>query len=319
MKTEHYRKLLRITSKVTSKINPKIRFYVAKFVKIEGFRTLFDPNSIRNYSRIREKDTLRKVKLIAGCEMYVNLNDIIGFRTALNGSWDDTAFKIVQQFSNKNTLYIDIGANIGLTSIPIANLDYETVAFEPNPVALKLLAQNLTLNAPNRYYLFPFALGANIENVEIMDLFMPRGNLGASSPNFDWSPGVDTLLRFSVPKISLDKAVSLLFPQRSLNRFENVVIKLDVEGHEDSVMEGAEELIKVKRPIVIFENNPPKSPKSSGIRFWSNWSNYTFLGISKFEAEDFDEKKRYENVIAIPNEKSTLLNKEIILRLIQPS
>lgn len=280
-------------------------------MKIEAIRTLFDPNSIRNYARISNNQIIKKIKLNTGSEMYVDLNDIMGYRTALTGVWDDTALRFTQVFPVKNTLYIDIGANIGLTSIPIAKLGYETIAFEPNPVALSLLTSNLALNSPSKFYLFPFALGSSSENVDMIELFMPKGNLGASSTDANWSPGVENLVRFSVPRISLDKAVTFLFSKVELGDCENLIIKLDVEGQEDSVMEGSEKLISMKRPVVIFENNPPKNAERDGVRFWSTWSNYKFFGFKNSKTEFFDEQKRYENVIAIPNEKLDLFGESL--------
>ena len=288
-----------------------LRFYIAKNIKKEAIRTLFDPNSMRNYARISKHQTIKKTKLISGLEMYVDLNDIMGYRTALTGVWDDTALRIIQAFPIKNTLYIDIGANIGLTSLPIAKLGYETIAFEPNPVALNLITRNIALNSPSNFYLFPFALGSSSENAEITDLFMPKGNLGASSTDSNWSPGLESLVRFRVPRISLDKAVNFLFSKAKLANYENLIIKLDVEGQEDDVMQGSENLISEKRPIVIFENNPPKNSQKDGVRFWTNWSDYRYFGYKKNKLEEFDEGKRYENVVAIPNEKIGILGEKL--------
>jgi FkbM family methyltransferase len=315
LKTEKFRQILRITSPVIAKLNPKVRFQIAKLVKVEAFRTLLDPNSMRNYAHLRNKPTLVRIKLNTGSEMYVDLNDIMGFRTALTGTWDDTALRIIQQFPIKNTLYIDIGANIGLTSIPIAKLGYETIAFEPNPVALSLITKNLAINAIDKFYLFPFALGSTSENIEMTEIFMPRGNLGASSTDSHWSPGIETSIRFSVPKISLDKVINFLYSKTKLDDYENLVIKLDVEGQEDSAMEGSEDLIRAKRPIVIFENNPPKNAEVQSVRFWSQWLDYKFFGYKKSKVEDFNEQIRYENVIAIPKEKLGILGEKLDLLL----
>jgi FkbM family methyltransferase len=300
---------------VIAKLNPKVRFQIAKLVKVEAFRTLLDPNSMRNYAHLRNKPTLVRIKLNTGSEMYVDLNDIMGFRTALTGTWDDTALRIIQQFPIENTLYIDIGANIGLTSIPIAKLGYETIAFEPNPVALSLITKNLAINTIDKFYLFPFALGSTSENIEMTEIFMPRGNLGASSTDSHWSPGIETSIRFSVPKISLDKVINFLYSKTKLDDYENLVIKLDVEGQEDSAMEGSEDLIRAKRPIVIFENNPPKNAEVQSVRFWSQWLDYKFFGYKKSKVEDFNEQIRYENVIAIPKEKLGILGEKLDLLL----
>jgi FkbM family methyltransferase len=315
LKTESFRKVLRFTSPLIARLNPKLRFQIAKLVKIEAFRTLFDPNSMRNYAHLSNKPTLVKIKLNSGSQMFVDLNDIMGFRTALAGVWDDTALRVIQQFPVQNTLYIDIGANIGLTSIPIAKLGYETLAFEPNPVALSLITKNLAINDIDRFYLFPFALGSTSENVEMTEIFMPNGNLGASSTDSHWSPGIENSIRFNVPKISLDKVMNLLYSKEKLDDYENLIIKLDIEGQEDAAMEGSEDLINAKRPVLIFENNPPKDAEVQSVRFWSKWIDYKFFGHKIDKIEEFNEQKRYENVIAIPSEKLGVLGKNLELLL----
>jgi hypothetical protein len=76
--------------------------------------------------------------------------------------------------------------------------------------------------------------------VEIIDLFIPKENLGASSTYSNWSPELESVVRFRVPRISLDKAVNFLFSKAKLANYENLIIKLDVEGQKDSVMQGSE-------------------------------------------------------------------------------
>jgi FkbM family methyltransferase len=305
MKTENFRKILKVTSPIISKVSPQARLSIAKYTKIEWIRTLLDPNSMRNYARLSKKSSIKKIKLNSGLEMFVDLNDIMGYRTALNGKWDDTALNVVIQFSTEGTIYIDIGANIGLTCIPIANLNYKTIAFEPNPIALELLTKNVALNSPTNFYLFPFAVSSNSEELERLKIFVPKGNIGASSINSKWSPGVDELSIFNVPTVSLQAAMDLLFPNNSVKNFNNVIIKLDIEGHEDTAMKGTESLISQLRPVVIFENNPTE--KNFEERFWSKWLHYEFVVIKDKNIETFDQSKRYENVIAIPLEKREYL------------
>jgi|688.fasta_scaffold317706_2 FkbM family methyltransferase len=316
METKNFRKLLKITSPIFSKIPPKTRLILAKLIKREWIRTLLDPNSMRNYVNLTKKTSIKKVTLNSGTEMFVDLNDIMGYRTALSGKWDDTALKVVELFPPDNTLYIDIGANIGLTCIPIAKLGYETIAFEPNPIALSLLTKNIALNSPAKFYLLPFAVGPDSENITNVKIYVPKGNIGASSIESNWSPGADKLIVFNVPIVSLQAALKFLHPQKSLESYRNLVIKLDIEGHEDAAMKDSELFIAKTRPIVIFENNP--NVENRGARFWSAWSNYKFIAIKQNRMEAFDEKRRYENVIAVPLEKSEYLFEKLNQALFEP-
>jgi FkbM family methyltransferase len=303
LKTETFRKLLRLTSPIIAKLNPRLRLRIAKTIPNEGIRTLFDPNSIRNYANIDRNQTFKTIKLDSGILASVDINDIIGYRAAINRKWDDSSLDLIKQFKASETLYIDIGANTGLTSIPIAKLGYETIAFEPNPYALSQLARNLSLNSPVKYCLFPFALGNSSKNIEYIQLFSPPGNLGATSINSEWSPGLVKNNTVITPITSLDRVIGSIFTQEKLKSFLNILIKMDVEGFEDEVVIGARNLIDSRRPIILFENNPPVFPKIKKNRFWDSLVNYEFVVMNEGIKSNFDPNKRYENVLAIPNEK----------------
>jgi FkbM family methyltransferase len=303
LKTENFRKLLRLTSPIIAKLNPRLRLRIAKTIPSEGIRTLFDPNSIRNYAKIDRNQSFKTIKLDSGISASVDINDIIGYRTALNKKWDDSSLNFIKQFKVNKTLYIDIGANTGLTSIPVAALGYETIAFEPNPYALTQLTYNLSLNSPIKFCLFPFALGNLGKNIDYVQLYSPPGNMGATSVNRDWSPGLIENNSVLAPIMSLDQAIASVFTPEKISSFRTILIKMDAEGYEDEVIEGASELIVSCRPIILFENNPPTSQKSKKKRFWESLENYDFIVMKDGVGVGFDPNRRYENVFAVPREK----------------
>ena len=264
-------------------MNPRLRLRIAKTIPSEGVRTLFDPNSIRNYAKIDRNQTFKTIKLDSGISASVDVNDIIGYRTALNKKWDDSSFNFIKQFKVNETLYIDIGANTGLTSIPIAALGYETIAFEPNPYALTQLVHNLSLNSPIKFCLFPFALGKSSKNLEYVQLTQNNSVFA--------------------PLISLDMALASIFTPEKINSFRNILIKMDAEGFEDEVIEGARDLVRSMRPVILFENNPPLKPNLKKKRFWETLDKYDFVVVNDGIKAEFDANKRYENVFAVPCEK----------------
>lgn len=284
-------------------MNPGLRLTIAKMIPSEGIKTLFDPNSIRNYAKIGSKAKFKTIKLDSGISASLDINDIIGFRTALNKKWDESSLNFIKQFEANETLYIDIGANNGLTSIPVAVLGYETIAFEPNPYALTQLTHNLTLNSPIKFCLFPFALGNSSKNMSYIQLYSPPGNMGATSVNRDWSPGLIENKSVFAPIISLDQAIASVFTPEKVASFRNILIKMDAEGFEDEVIEGASDLMVSCRPIILFENNPPTSQNSKRKRFWENLENYDCIVMKDGVEISFDPRRRYENVFAVPHEK----------------
>lgn len=63
------------------------------------------------------------------------------------GAWEPETFAIFNRNITDRTLFLDIGAWIGSTSLYGAQIARKCVAFEPDPVAFKELSQNLSANA----------------------------------------------------------------------------------------------------------------------------------------------------------------------------
>ena len=69
-------------------------------------------------------------------------------RYARDGHWaPHENARFVQLFATQGGTYLDVGANIGLTLIPVArNAAVDCVAFEPNPDNFRLLRENVAIN-----------------------------------------------------------------------------------------------------------------------------------------------------------------------------
>jgi FkbM family methyltransferase len=71
-----------------------------------------------------------------------------GFWTRVGrGAWEPETFDIFTRNITDKTLFLDIGAWIGSTSLFGAQLARKCVAFEPDPVAFRELSQNVAANA----------------------------------------------------------------------------------------------------------------------------------------------------------------------------
>jgi len=305
-----YRRILRITSPIIAIINPKLRLILAKILIHPGFQTLFDPNSMKNYSRLIYGSCFKKIRMDDGTLIYADINDIIGYRIALNKYWDKTTYNFLQIFEPEEVLYIDIGANIGSTCIPLANLGYETIAIEANPDSSSILLKNIALNFTRNIKVFPIAVGPKDLNFTFANIYSQSGNMGATSLNINWNSGLNKQKVNSVYLATLDDILKFL------NKFNNnkklkLIIKIDVEGFESEVFDGAQETIKYFRPEIIFEYNP--SADSSKSQFWEKLENYKTFAINpELKFSEFDKSKRYENAIAIPNEKlSSIIGKKL--------
>ena len=136
-------------------------------------------------------------------------------------------------------LVLDIGANIGNHTLYLACVSgCQVRAYEPNKRLYQPLQNSVGLNNINELVkVLPYGVGAAPSKARLTGL--NESNLGAQSLELlnNDSAGIDV--------VRLDDQV-----------FESpvVVIKIDVEGMELAVLEGAESLIQKDRPLLVIES-----------------------------------------------------------------
>jgi FkbM family methyltransferase len=150
-------------------------------------------------------------------------------------------FWLVPIFCEKEKTAIDVGANEGTYSYFMARFSKNVVAFEPNTDLYSSLHRLLGRDF-------------RIESVALSrmpskaTLRVDRSNTGVSTieEKNDLSCSSDTQAIVSRP-----------VETRTLDSFHftNVsMIKIDVEGHEEAVIEGARDTIRLNRPVLIIES-----------------------------------------------------------------
>jgi FkbM family methyltransferase len=172
-------------------------------------------------------------------------DDTIGRSLSLYGEWGEAEVHLFAQIVRSGDTVIDAGANIGTHTVALAQLVGKhgcVHAFEPLPFSLGLLEANLAENGLPWVRCHAMCLGAATGSVTF-PLVTPNDatNLGAMGFYIKelW-PNCPTLER---PIISIDSL--------ELRRLD--FIKIDVEGHELEVLDGAMATIAAKRPAIFVE------------------------------------------------------------------
>lgn len=144
---------------------------------------------------------------------------------------------------NETTNAIDVGANIGLTSIALSQVctKGKVIAIEPVPQTFGFLESNIEAANASNVSLVNIALGAASGSV---DMFVNDNNLAASFVTHT-NVGEQCAIRLA----TLDQVVC----ERSLPSVD--FIKIDVEGFELEVLRGASDTLSRFRPIVLLEMN----------------------------------------------------------------
>jgi FkbM family methyltransferase len=147
---------------------------------------------------------------------------------------------IVSRHVRPETTVIDVGANIGLSTIALARLTKQVIALEPSPPNAAFLRKNLDLNRISNVELVTAAASSeagtltfHVAQFGAGSHVMSAGDLSRGAPAID------------VPAIPLDEVdlPSIGF------------IKIDVEGHEPEVLAGARSLLERDRPLIFMEIN----------------------------------------------------------------
>jgi FkbM family methyltransferase len=135
---------------------------------------------------------------------------------------------------------VDVGAHVGNHTVFFAHvLGLRTIAFEPNPASFRHLKSNISANAiGERCQLHNLAVGHQ-RGRALLRLEGAERNSGAV--------GVQLTGRGDVEVIALDEALR--------NEPQVDIIKIDVEGFEVRVLEGARATIDRHRPIIYVESN----------------------------------------------------------------
>jgi FkbM family methyltransferase len=193
--------------------------------------------------------------------------------------------RLIPFLCDKQHIGIDVGANIGIYSGLIVKHAQACHAFEANPALARLLQR---AQVP----------GLTVTNAAVSDrsgqvtLYVPRQIHGLASVEVA-NPGlkggnIGPLDAVQVPAVRLDE---ITFAPVSL-------IKIDVEGHEESVLKGAVNTLNQHRPSLIIENdnrhNPGVVGRVQALLSGLGYSGY-FLQDGKLRSvEEFDAQREQD-------------------------
>jgi FkbM family methyltransferase len=198
--------------------------------------------------------------------LLMNSKDHISETIRTDGNWGVNEAKICTLFLQefKNPVVIDVGANLGGFTVPIAKelsrRQGLIFSFEPQRIVFQQLCANIFINSLDNVYPYNAALGDEISSIEIPELdFRLSRNVGGFTIDEKIRSEIDkeaklgktfsntknSNLTYTVPKLTLD----------SFGIFNNVAfVKIDVEGYELEVLQGSTQtLVKNSFPPVIFE------------------------------------------------------------------
>ena len=225
----------------------------------------------------------------------------VEFALYQTGTYEKGTIQLLGDFLKQGSIFMDIGANIGLMSTIASKIVGEkgrVYAVEANPKTIEVLRHNCVINQCENIEILPIALASEKGSAILYENWnVNRG--GASLISQGDEHGI------TVSKERLD---DLFSPDSPVH-----LVKIDVEGFELEVLKGGVDWFKTQQPVFIIEvstqrsNQEGAAPESimSFVAELGNYSLYKQKGtkerrgklVSVTSAQDLPE---HDNLIAIP-------------------
>ena len=162
--------------------------------------------------------------------------------------------RLLEELVKPGDTFVDVGANVGFYTLDLATRcrDVHVIAFEPNPGNFALLRKNVATNALSNVRCEPLAVS---DADQTATLYLTSSHMSASlRAGFDGA--VEGTVE--VPTVKLDTYLAPhVLPRR-------LVIKVDVEGHEEALFRGLQRTLAGTRPDIITEVALGYGPELTG-------------------------------------------------------
>jgi FkbM family methyltransferase len=143
-----------------------------------------------------------------------------------------------------DSIFLDVGAQIGLSSLPVASEGYSVIAVEPVTRNIEILKENIEMN---KYDIRIAEIAAYRENTDI-EIFIPSEEDCASISKTSASIGT-SLSSETVKAMRIDDWLA----ENSVDTSKIRVVKIDVQGAEEHVLDGMEKLLQNSNLCIIIE------------------------------------------------------------------
>jgi FkbM family methyltransferase len=210
----------------------------------------------RDYAHTNDR-TIVIAEIDDGIRLFVDLSDHVIGLNIVRGRYEADGIHFVRSVLRSGDTAVDAGAHIGLFAMHMAarvGPAGKVYAFEPLDANADLLERSIAENRfTDRLIVQRAAVGERTGTATLTFAEETLNSGGAYLLRDDTAPLAGNVTR-QVPLVALDD-VTFAQPVR--------LIKMDVEGAEPQVVEGATRLLNEDRPIVLSELHPAQLERAS--------------------------------------------------------
>jgi FkbM family methyltransferase len=170
------------------------------------------------------------------------------------GGWENEIYEECKKYIKPNSNIIEVGAHIGTHAIPLSRLtEGYVIAFEMQRFIHQILNTNIILNNRPNIITYQEAVSNKHGEMFVGEVDYSGSNLNSGNVKIQQ---VAMNVGFPIQCVTLDKKL------KNLPRID--LIKVDVECHELEVLQGAYELIKQHKPVIVTEFHTIKTKYTNG-------------------------------------------------------
>lgn len=232
-------------------------------------------------------------------------DEYVGQALIQYGEYAELETQLLLQCIGQPGTVVEVGANVGSQTVPLAKAakaaGADVMAFEPQPFVFQNLCANLALNATDNVLAWPFACSAQAGTVWLPSPDYRRtGNFGAVSVR---AQPLDNGIE--VPCVRLDDMTQ----GRTVR-----LLKVDVEGFELQVLQGAERMLADHRPLLYVENDRVSHSRALIEYLWTHGYRLSWHISPLFNPQNYraNAENRYPNIysfnmLGVPRESNLVL------------
>jgi FkbM family methyltransferase len=217
------------------------------------FRESPEFQTLQNFKKIKNGPIQTK----DGITMYLNENDhVISRHLAFHKVWEPYETTVTKKFLDKNTIFIDIGANIGYYSLLAGSISKKVLSFEPEKKNFQILSENISVNSFYNITPYNYAITNNIGTSNFY--LNTKGNAG------DHRFFSDDLLQTNEERVCVQVNCITLDEFCSKNFIEPNIIKMDIQGSEMLALQGMKKILNESKDLVLFTEFWPQGMIATG-------------------------------------------------------
>lgn len=211
---------------------------------------------------------------------------------------------VLQKFNTNNGIIFDVGANNGMFSKTIREVGFQNklIAFEPNPKSFEVLK---SIGAKYKFDSYNFGFSESIGSAKIYDSIKDTGSEHASL----YKEVQSEIHKNDVASFDINLSTIDFFCQQQ-NISSIFFLKIDTEGHELSVLKGAQSMLDNSNiKFIQFEFNEMNVISRcfifDFIKLLNNYTLYRLLPKGLLKIESYNSFKyeifAFQNILAVHN------------------